>query len=64
MMFVPLLVLGLIFFLITRYYSFHGCGNHYTRHSGRNAVEILKERYARGEIDSAEYNQKKQELER
>ena len=30
--------------------------------SGDNALEILHERYARGEIDKEEYNRKKAEL--
>jgi putative membrane protein len=30
---------------------------------GTNALEIVKERYARGEIDQTEYEQKKRDLE-
>lgn len=32
--------------------------------SGEKALEILHERYARGEIDEEEYNRKKSELQR
>ena len=32
--------------------------------SARKAIEILKNRYARGEIDQSEYEEKKAELEK
>ena len=33
------------------------------RHRGRDAVDILKERYARGEINEAEYKERRRLLE-
>jgi putative membrane protein len=52
--FVVLVVLGL-------YYLFSGQGS--LRHQESDALRILKERYARGEITSEQYAKMKQDLE-
>ena len=38
-----------------------GCRRH--EGPGKSALEILKERYARGEVDQAEFEQKRRDLE-
>lgn len=42
-----------------RSYNKRGQMGHF---SGNNALNILRERYARGEIDTEEYNRRKQDL--
>ena len=57
MMVMVLICVGMMFFMMRR----HGCG-HGGRH-GDSAAEILKERFARGEIDKAEYEERRRVLE-
>jgi len=53
-----LLILGIV--VLAKW--LFGSGAQERRGTGGNALEILKERYARGEIDKAEFEQKKRDL--
>lgn len=55
-----LLIVGLVF-LIKWLVQTTGSGKT-TEETGSKAIEILKERYARGEIDKAEFESKKKDL--
>jgi putative membrane protein len=57
-----LVILGLIFLLprLKQNYKIEGVE---TSSGKSNALEILKERYARGEIDKTEFEEKKKDLE-
>lgn len=62
MMLGTFLVIGLILYFIFRRGGC--CGSHHSGHTyNQNAIEILKERYAKGEIDTEEYHKRKKELE-
>lgn len=56
------LILVGIFFMI-RWLIRTSSGHKYTTHSGSSALEILKERYARGEIDRENFETMKRQLE-
>jgi len=56
-----LLVLGLIVWAVVAATRPHGTE---TKERSRSALEILEERYARGEIDTDEYRRRRTELER
>ena len=60
MIFWVLVIVGLVF-LIKWLIQTTGSGK-FTEQTGSRAVEILKERYARGEIDKAEFESKKKDL--
>lgn len=65
MMFGFMLIVGLVLFMLFRRNGINCCGHHDNGHSGKNnALETLRERYAKGEIDSTEFNQKRQDLEK
>jgi putative membrane protein len=55
-----LVIVGLVF-LIKWLIQTTGSGK-IDRQTGSRAIEILKERYARGEIDQAEFESKKKDL--
>jgi putative membrane protein len=55
-----LVIVGLVF-LIKWLIQTTGSGK-IDKHTGSRAIEILKERYARGEIDQAEFESKKKDL--
>lgn len=65
MMFIFMLIAGLFLFALFRRSGLN-CSHHHGNgyQNKNNALEILKERYAKGEIDSTEYHQKKQDLEK
>ncbi len=59
MMIIPVIVLGLIIwaiFAFTRQSNTQGSSN------GDSAIEILKKRYARGEISKEEFEERKKNL--
>ena len=54
------LLIALIVVLLRSTWSAGACGK---REEGKSALDILKERYARGEIGKEEFEQKKRDLE-
>ncbi len=63
---VEILFWGAIIVLAIRFFKHHAAKGHSGSFSGTSsrAVDILRERFARGEIDSEEFQRRKQELER
>ena len=62
---VGIIVLVLVVMLAMRLMgcSRHGCGHRYgAGHGGSNATAILEERFAQGEIDKAEFEERKKAL--
>lgn len=55
-----LVIVGLVFLI--KWLVQATRGGKEVSHSGLRAFEILKERYARGEIDKAEFDQKKKDI--
>ena len=60
LVFWALLIVGLVFLI--KWLSQISKGHTEVRHTGSRALEILSERYARGEIGKEEYEQKKRDL--
>lgn len=61
-----LIIIGIIYLIRALAGGGHRCGHmgrHITDGDDNSAINILKERYAKGEIDKAEYEQKKKDLE-
>jgi putative membrane protein len=54
-----LLIVGMVFLIR---WLIHMSKGHSESQSGSRAIEILKERYARGEIDKQEFEEKKKDL--
>lgn len=61
MMVIPTILLIAIAFALYKVFS-SGTHNNHHRHIAGNAVDLLNERYAKGEIDDEEYRRKKQLL--
>ncbi len=61
------MMFGWIILLAIAFYFWDNSDSRYAhcKHKGdsKSAIEILKERFARGEIDSAEFNERKRVLE-
>ena len=56
-------VLILAIALLVKWLFGRAGGGPHARHPGKTALDILKERYARGEIGKEEFEQKKRDLE-
>jgi len=55
-----IVIVGMVFLI--KWLIHMSKGHSEVRSSGSKALEILKERYARGEIDKAEFEEKKKDL--
>ena len=60
-MIVPLLLIALIIYAIVKFAQ-GSHGNYSTRNEGNDALDILSQRYAKGEISDEEYEHKKKML--
>jgi len=59
---VTIILAALIISLVRSSHGMRGKGTHW--HMSNSAMDILKERYAKGEIDKAEFEEKKKDLEK
>ena len=57
-----LIIFGIV--VLVRWFAGQGSGryDHHDRGNSNSALEILKERYAKGEIDKKEFEDKKKDL--
>ncbi len=63
MLFFWILFIALIIWIVRGFGGRNCCSHHSgSNHSGSNALEILKERYAKGEIDKREFEEKKKDM--
>ena len=52
----------IIFFIVWLVREMGGKKDHSETHSSKSAIDILKERYSKGEIDQKEFEEKKKDL--
>ncbi len=57
-----ILIWALILSVVVRIMLRVAGGGHLHRHSGSSVLQILQERYAKGEINKQEYEEKKKDL--
>jgi len=57
-----LIIVGVVFFIKWLVHSTKGHSNFSRIESSSRALDILKERYARGEINKQEFDEKKKDL--
>lgn len=60
-MIIPTILIGLVIYAVVKL-SQHSGGNNSSQRDGNAALDILKQRYANGEISEEEYIQKKKIL--
>ena len=56
------IMIGVIYLIVLLFQSLFNSSNSNDRREGKTSLQILEERYARGEIDDEEFKQKKKVL--
>ncbi len=59
MMVIPIVLVAIIVYAIYKLIGHSSNNGHYNNKRGNSALDILNERFARGEITEEEYNQKR-----